>query len=222
MNRVTYSSDDPIRSKREDRFNRAPFATRVADTTATRADPSSIVIGLYGPWGGGKSSTLNLMEEALSAHSNVLVVRFNPWLFDSEDRLVRGFFDTLAATLSRSLATKAEKIGGLLRDYGTLLSLASFSSAAVNLADYGTQIGNVRSALDWAFSPSGDASIGVALTAAAVPLWCQLSLIEECRSRAEQALSHVAPGSNRDTGSFQAREVVGQLRKYELRTVVRR
>jgi predicted ATPase/DNA-binding winged helix-turn-helix (wHTH) protein len=71
--------------------------------------------------------------------------------------------------------------------------------AAEWLADYGTQIGNVRSALDWAFSPSGDASIGVALTAAAVPLWCQLSLIEECRSRAEQALSHVAPGSNRDT-----------------------
>jgi len=137
VNRVTYSSDDPIRSKREDRFNRAPFATRVADTTATRADPSSIVIGLYGPWGGGKSSTLNLMEEALSAHSNVLVVRFNPWLFDSEDRLVRGFFDTLAATLSRSLATKAEKIGGLLRDYGTLLSLASFSSAAVSRASTG-------------------------------------------------------------------------------------
>ena len=59
---VTYSSDHPIRSKREDRFNRAPFATHVADTIATRLDPSSIVIGLYGPWGDGKSSTLNLME----------------------------------------------------------------------------------------------------------------------------------------------------------------
>src|SRR6516164_3172896 len=32
------------------------------------------------------------------------------------------------------------------------------------LADYGRQIGNVRTALDWAFSPRGDASIGVALT----------------------------------------------------------
>jgi predicted ATPase len=31
-------------------------------------------------------------------------------------------------------------------------------------------IDNLRAALDWAFSPDGDASIGVALTTAAVPL----------------------------------------------------
>jgi len=71
--------------------------------------------------------------------------------------------------------------------------------AAEWMADYGRQIGNVRTALDWAFSPRGDASIGVALTAAAVPLWGQLSLLDECRGRVEQALSHVARGSNRDT-----------------------
>jgi predicted ATPase/DNA-binding winged helix-turn-helix (wHTH) protein len=70
--------------------------------------------------------------------------------------------------------------------------------AAEWLADYGRQIGNVRAALDWAFSPCGDASIGAALTAAAVPLWCQLSLLDECRRRVEQALCHIAPGSNRD------------------------
>ena len=71
--------------------------------------------------------------------------------------------------------------------------------AAEWLADYGRQIDNVRAALDWAFSPRGDASIGVVLTAAAVPPWCQLSLLDECRSRVEDALSHIAPGSNRDT-----------------------
>jgi predicted ATPase len=70
--------------------------------------------------------------------------------------------------------------------------------AAEWLADYGRQLGNVRAALDWAFSPLGDASIGVALTAAAVPLWCQLSLLNECRKRVEEALSHIASGSNRD------------------------
>jgi predicted ATPase/DNA-binding winged helix-turn-helix (wHTH) protein len=73
--------------------------------------------------------------------------------------------------------------------------------AAEWLADYARQLGNVRAALDWAFSPPGDASIGVALTAAAVPLWCQLSLLDECRRRVEDALSHVAPGSNRDIRS---------------------
>ena len=45
------------------------------------------------------------------------------------------------------------------------------------LGEYGWQIDNLRAALDWAFSPGGNASIGVALTAAAVPLWMHLSLV---------------------------------------------
>ena len=118
---LTYSSDQPIRSRREDRFNRALFAQRVADTTATRSDPSSIVVGLYGPWGGGKSSTLNLMQEALGDHCNVVVARFNPWLYDSDDRLLRGFFETLAAALADSLRGDGSRIAALVRDYGALL-----------------------------------------------------------------------------------------------------
>jgi predicted ATPase/DNA-binding winged helix-turn-helix (wHTH) protein len=66
------------------------------------------------------------------------------------------------------------------------------------LTGYGPHIDNVRTALDWALSPAGDASIGVALTAAAVPLWMHLSLMEECRTRAERALAAIAAGANRD------------------------
>ena len=51
------------------------------------------------------------------------------------------------------------------------------------LADYAREIDNLRAALDWAFSPGGDAEIGVVLTLAAVPLWFQLSLISESRAR---------------------------------------
>ena len=62
------------------------------------------------------------------------------------------------------------------------------------LADYAWRIDDVRAALDWAFSPGGNASIGVALTAAAVPLWMHLSLLDECRSRVEQALAALSAG----------------------------
>jgi predicted ATPase/DNA-binding winged helix-turn-helix (wHTH) protein len=64
------------------------------------------------------------------------------------------------------------------------------------LAAYAHQIGEVRAALDWAFSPTGAAEIGVALTVAAVPLWVHLSLMEECRGRVERALS--GPAESRD------------------------
>ncbi len=53
---------------------------------------------------------------------------------------------------------------------------------------YAPQIDDVRAALDWAFSPEGDAMIGVELTTAAVLLFCELWLLEECRVRAERAL----------------------------------
>ena len=66
------------------------------------------------------------------------------------------------------------------------------------LADYAQEIDNVRAALDWAFSPGGDGSIGVALTAAAVPPWLRLSLLDECRGRINQALGAPEPGEIRN------------------------
>jgi predicted ATPase/DNA-binding winged helix-turn-helix (wHTH) protein len=66
------------------------------------------------------------------------------------------------------------------------------------LADYVQRMDNLRAALDWAFTPGGDASVGVALTAAAVPLWMHLSLMEECRGRVERALAAIAAGAGQD------------------------
>jgi predicted ATPase/DNA-binding winged helix-turn-helix (wHTH) protein len=65
------------------------------------------------------------------------------------------------------------------------------------LATYGRQIDNVRAALDWAFSAEGDRAIGVALTVAAVPLWMQLSLMDECQERVAIALSSIEYESSR-------------------------
>ena len=67
------------------------------------------------------------------------------------------------------------------------------------LAIYGRQIDNLRTALDWAFSPDGDSKVGVALTAAAVPLWIQLSLLSECRDRVERALANLSGASSETT-----------------------
>ena len=60
---------------------------------------------------------------------------------------------------------------------------------------YGREIDNVRAALDWSFSPPGDAAIGVALTAAFAPVWLHLSLVRMPRA-AERALDILAPDFN--------------------------
>jgi hypothetical protein len=61
------------------------------------------------------------------------------------------------------------------------------------LTDYAEEIDNLRAALDWAFSPVGNRSIGVALTDAVFPIWMRLSLLEECSSRAKLSASY-SPG----------------------------
>ena len=66
------------------------------------------------------------------------------------------------------------------------------------LDDYVWCIDNLRAALDWAFSPESDASIGVALATAAAPLWIDLSLLDECLRRAEQALAVCDRGEGGD------------------------
>jgi len=66
------------------------------------------------------------------------------------------------------------------------------------LADYAQDIDNLRAALDWAFSSGGEASTGVALTAAALPLWIRLSLLEECCRRARQALEAASTENPRE------------------------
>jgi predicted ATPase len=63
------------------------------------------------------------------------------------------------------------------------------------LSTYARHLDNLRTALDWAFSEYGDLDIGVALTAGVVPLWFKLSLMNECRSRVQQALAGAGAGA---------------------------
>jgi tetratricopeptide (TPR) repeat protein len=57
------------------------------------------------------------------------------------------------------------------------------------LQTYGRELGDLRAALDWAFSKEGDGALGAALTAAAAPIWFHLSLLDEGLSRVEHAIT---------------------------------
>ena len=57
------------------------------------------------------------------------------------------------------------------------------------LQAHSVQLGNLRAALDWAFSSEGDGATGAALTAAAAPLLFHLSLLDEGMARVERAIT---------------------------------
>jgi predicted ATPase len=58
-----------------------------------------------------------------------------------------------------------------------------------DLSGYAVHIGNVRTALQWAFSDEGDVSVGMELATRAAPLFIRLSLLEECERWCERALA---------------------------------
>ena len=142
-----YSSDQPIMRRDQDRFNRWPFAKRIAETIANGRDQSSIIVGIYGPWGDGKTSTLALMETALTELPYVIPIRFNSWQFGSEEQLLRAFFDTLADALGKSLTSRKEEIGNILKKYGSILSIASLDLAHMVKLDPGKGLAALGEAL---------------------------------------------------------------------------
>lgn len=115
----TYVGDAPIRDSNGDLFRRWPFAQRVAQTIAGRLDPGSLVIGIYGAWGEGKTTVLNFIDEELRKHGKIVCFRFNPWRFPEEAALLTNFFRDLVDALGKSLTTKKEKLGDLISKYGT-------------------------------------------------------------------------------------------------------
>lgn len=128
---IGYLADAPVTNPADDRFRRQPFAHRIADTIADRRDPTSLVVGLYGKWGEGKTTVLNFIEDRLEGNENVVCVRFNPWLYQSDSQLLLSFFETLASAVERSLA-KSKTVGKWLRTLGAALGTVSVGIGIIN------------------------------------------------------------------------------------------
>lgn len=105
-----------------DLLGRRPFADRLAETLYHLPADSGVVVGLFGSWGSGKSSVLEMVKDRLQTRPDVQVLEFNPWYFKGQDALVLSFFGQLSAALGSQLGTKQDEFKGVLNKYGTLLS----------------------------------------------------------------------------------------------------
>jgi predicted KAP-like P-loop ATPase len=113
----TYSSDNPISDPNLDEFNRKNYSERIAKTIASRKETKSLVVGIYGKWGDGKTTVLNFIDSELKRQDNVITVSINPWMFPSETELFTAFYTELAKGLKKSLPTVKEEIGHIITDY---------------------------------------------------------------------------------------------------------
>ena len=119
------SPDLPITKLSEDKLNRGTFAKSLAKTILQYSFPSSFTIGLYGEWGSGKTSLINMIIEAIEdIDSNAIVLRFNPWLCTDPNQLIIQFFKQMATAIKLK-KTKAEKAWELIEQYADIFDAAS-------------------------------------------------------------------------------------------------
>jgi predicted KAP-like P-loop ATPase len=109
-------ADRPQTDPANDRFRRLPFARSIANIISTRSDPESLVIGVTGVWGEGKTTVLHFIASELRARG-ITVLWFNPWRFGSDDALLRTFFFALTKAIEKNIGSARKIVGKLLRDY---------------------------------------------------------------------------------------------------------
>ena len=157
--------DNPIENHVDDVLERADlaiaFARQVLEPDASRG----ATVGIFGPWGSGKTSFVNLARKTFD-QKDVPVLEFNPWLFSGAEQLVERFF----AELSTSMGMKSElkEIGEALGKYGAALNAVAGVASALLAAP---QIAEIVKAIP---SLAGATS--------------QPESVHELRNRMEQAL----------------------------------
>ena len=124
-----FTPDRPIESEKDDILGRASFARALGDAIITYKHTDSLVIGLYGAWGSGKTSIINMALEHIDAAyrkdkmKGPIIVQFNPWNFSDQNQLLAQFFKQLSTDLRGPDRTKyIEKAGWVLDRYAELVA----------------------------------------------------------------------------------------------------
>lgn len=175
---LSLATDTPIKAREQDLIGRIPFTERLADILKSAAGPESLVIGLYGPWGSGKTSVINLVENALSrkyddGKADVSVVRFEPWNYLTAEQLLAQFLKEVGSALDKDVQGRRKLFGklrakrpevlnafaayseALLMTAGAAVSLAGMPLAGVAVPAFGNRLtSRLRKSADRAGSVS--------------------------------------------------------------------
>jgi len=98
-----WHSDRPGEQPDDDKLGRKEFAKRVAKELRTWRQKDSLVVSLNGEWGSGKTTLVNLIlhyikEESAEAKGKAPnIVRFNPWQWSGQDKVLEAFFNEIGA-----------------------------------------------------------------------------------------------------------------------------
>jgi predicted KAP-like P-loop ATPase len=115
--------DRALTNPAHDELGAYSFAERVARIILHDSSRDGLVVSVNACWGMGKTTALNFIAHCLEQvpeGKRPVVVRFNPWWYEGEERLLRGFFEQLRAAVD-SEREEHRKLRQLLLELAKLL-----------------------------------------------------------------------------------------------------
>ena len=119
-----FFSDKPIESKNDDLLNRKGFARLLAQTLVRLDSADTFTVGLFGKWGCGKTSLVNMtlaeveaMQEGKTLEEQIVVVHFEPWNFTDTNQLLTQFFVRMANEFQKRGDKTLTEIGKAMEKY---------------------------------------------------------------------------------------------------------
>jgi P-loop ATPase len=129
---MNYNSDKPIENSEQDLLGRITFSKQLGEAISSYDGKDGLVLGLFGKWGTGKTSILNLVVNEINHLSedkdnSPIIVNFSPWNYTDKDNLISLFFRVLKNRLDMDkYEGTRKKIGKALTDYSDALDALAF------------------------------------------------------------------------------------------------
>jgi len=149
-----YTADKPITKAEQDRFQRFNFSKRIAETIIQRKSDESIVFGLFGAWGEGKSSVINFIDEGLNKKDDIITIHLNPWRYTDEESLLINFFQKIANSLDEELNNNKEKAANFVKKYGGFSKFFGIDNKDISNAIADTKLEDFKKRVDGFLSES--------------------------------------------------------------------
>lgn len=128
---MNYNSDKAIESSEQDLLGRVTFSKQLGKAIYKYDGKDGLVLGLFGKWGTGKTSILNMVVNEINYLSDndddsPIIVKFSPWNYSDKDNLISLFFRVLKNRLDMDKDEETrKKIGKALTDYSDALDALS-------------------------------------------------------------------------------------------------
>ena len=135
---MNYNSDKPIKSSEQDLLGRITFSKQLGEAIYKYDGKDGLVIGVFGKWGTGKTSILNMVVNEInylseSDDERPIIVNFSPWNYTDKDNLISIFFDDLRKKIKfNSNNEKMKQIVKAIDQYSGVLNLLSYTSVVIN------------------------------------------------------------------------------------------